>query len=494
MKRIALFVNTILVILALTLTVSAQEPYKNYTYSRQEVSNAEPQAYLPDKVITGSSIGIADFSAPKDIFVTKNNQIYISDTGNNRIIVMSEDYKLIKIIDKFINKGIEDKFNNPQGIFVADNNVLYVADTMNKRVVVLDSNQNLVKVYTKPNSVYFENNLDFVPLKIAVDMYSRMYVVCNGCNSGLVQLDKEGIFLGFYGAITVTPSASELFWRMFYTNAQKENSAQLLPTVYSNVQVDSDNFIYTTVSSYGNNFDPKNLIRKLNPSGNDILRRLGSTLPIGDQYSINSDSNAPSYSKFQDVCINKSGIYSVLDVNMNRVFTYDSDGNLMYVFGGKGYQIGDFIQPEAIDVINDNTFLIIDSRNNNIIIFKPTNYGKLIYDAVNYESSRDYNNARLKWEEVVKYSSKSELAYQGIGKAYLRASNYESATKFFFLADSVGYYSVAFKYYRQLFMQSNFPIIVISLLAILVLVIIISLIKKFVIVKNKYFGQYRSWR
>lgn len=42
------------------------------------------------------------------------------------------------------------------------------------------------------------------------------------------------------------------------------------------------------------------------------------------------------------------GMYSVLDSKRGRVFTYDSQGNLLYIFGGRGDQKGQFNQPCAL--------------------------------------------------------------------------------------------------------------------------------------------------
>ena len=40
------------------------------------------------------------------------------------------------------------------------------------------------------------------------------------------------------------------------------------------------------------------------------------------------------------VVVRNQGIYSILDSVRGRIFTYDHEGNLLYIFGGLGSQEG----------------------------------------------------------------------------------------------------------------------------------------------------------
>lgn len=44
---------------------------------------------------------------------------------------------LVRVIDGFDRDGNADTFNAPYGVCVSENNQLYVADSNNKRIVVL---------------------------------------------------------------------------------------------------------------------------------------------------------------------------------------------------------------------------------------------------------------------------------------------------------------------------------------------------------------------
>ena len=55
----------------------------SYTYTLDENGYfvRTQDAYLPDKTITTLKL-----SAPQDLFIDKNNMLYIADTGNKRIV------------------------------------------------------------------------------------------------------------------------------------------------------------------------------------------------------------------------------------------------------------------------------------------------------------------------------------------------------------------------------------------------------------------------
>ena len=92
-------------------------------------------------------------------------------------------------------------------------------------------------------------------------------------------------------------------------------------------------------------------------------------------------------SKFIDIVARESGIYSALDLNRGRVFTYDSDGHLLYVFGARGYQAGAAVKPSAIEEINGN-LLVLDAITNTVTVYKPTEYAAAIHRALGFTNRR----------------------------------------------------------------------------------------------------------
>ncbi|XP_019868171.1 NHL repeat-containing protein 2 isoform X2 [Aethina tumida] len=85
-------------------------------------------------------------------FVDENNDevIAISDTGNNRILIIKGDGTILKQIGGkklgFKDGSLEDaEFNNPQGLVFLNKTILFVADTENHAIRKVDLNNNKVE-------------------------------------------------------------------------------------------------------------------------------------------------------------------------------------------------------------------------------------------------------------------------------------------------------------------------------------------------------------
>ena len=120
-------------------------PYETYNYDYYEDIKYTPAAYVPDGTVTGDVIGCGNFSSPQDLNTDADGNVYIADTGNNRIVVTDSDFQLKTVIEGFLNDGKEDTFSSPNGVYISENGYLYVADTGNYRVVELDKNGNLIQ-------------------------------------------------------------------------------------------------------------------------------------------------------------------------------------------------------------------------------------------------------------------------------------------------------------------------------------------------------------
>ena len=75
---------------------------------------------------------------PRDIAVTPDGNVLITDTGNARVIEYTQDGKFVKMWGtKFSGSGTPGplEFNEPVGLAIAPNGDVYVADYWNKRIV-----------------------------------------------------------------------------------------------------------------------------------------------------------------------------------------------------------------------------------------------------------------------------------------------------------------------------------------------------------------------
>lgn len=476
---VKLVIITLICIMMLSSTVFA-EPYKSYTYDYWLDPVPTPHAYLPESSVYGKDIGLTEFKNASDIFVDKDNIIYVADTGNNRIVCMNSSFSLIRVITTFKNNGKDDTFNEPRGVFVSDDGYIYVADTKNQRVVKLDKFGKFLKEYGKPDTDLISKTQEYNPIKLVVDRANRIYIIASGINKGLIELDPEGKFRGFVGANEVDVNPVEYIWKLMSTKEQKSRMELFVPTEYANISLDKEGFLYVTTSTIDiktlmNDADP---IRRLNPKGVDVLRRYGYGSPVGD-YVIKEEDGV---SKLVDIAVDdEAGIYSVLDENRGRIFTYDYDGNLLYVFGGTGYQEGNFDLPTSIEFLGDK-ILVLDGARNCVNVFYTSDYGKSVRDAIKLHYEGKYEEAAKEWQKVLDFNANSDLAYIGLGRILLRDKNYQEAMKHFKLANNRIYYSKAFKLYRKQIIQENFGYIASGVIAAMAVLIVIFKIKR----KGKY--------
>lgn len=450
MKRItALALALILTVLAVPFDASANElPYDTYNYDYWDNVVATPAAYVPDGTISGVSLEVGALLSPQDICVAPDGDLYIADTGHNRILVVDDETKSVtKIIDTFDNNGTEDTFNAPTGVCVSENNQLYIADRENQRIVVLELDGTLVKIVENPQSDVLGENYVFKPLKVSVDYADRIYCIAQNMFQGILVFETNGQFSGFFGTINVTLSLWEKFWKKVATKEERENQTLYIATEFTGIDIDESGFVYAT------NIDEagEQGVRRLNPRGEDVIKKGRNENVGGDLWIAGSGAYAGA-SQITDVVYRGNGIYSLLDRKRGRVFTYDHEGNLLYIFGGLGTQEGTFNTPAAIEQWGDQ-LLVLDASRAEIYVFTATEYGTLINEAVALRYDGDEALAVTYWERVLELDENNELANSGIGKAYLSAGDNKMAMKYLKLGMNREYYSVAFKRYRSEFLK-----------------------------------------
>lgn len=452
--------------LATPVAASEKVAYETYTYTYDGDPIASPHAYTPAHIIRMSDLDQTPLSDPGDLCIGADGRIYIADTGNGRIVVLNKDETVVKVIGAFMYDGAEYTFAKPKGVFVTDNGNLYVADTDNRRIVVFSSAYECIQIINQPQSTILPADFSFLPIRISVDKAGRVYCVSSGNIYGVVALNSAGEFETFIGAQKVTPNLSERFWRMFMTKEQKKRTKKTVPTNYNSISIDEKGFLYVT-STYSNTAAVMQavmsrstdnryaVIKKLTPSGEDVLLRTGFFPPSGDvrvQLSpsgndVNTDIRyGPSI--IADVALGQNGVYSLMDQKRGKIFTYDTDGNLLYAFGGTGYQPGTFQQLAAIDYSGDRLYAL-DGVNGNITRFEMTSYGAKVQKAISLTEERLYDEAVDVYREILRENNGFDLANIGIAGAMIRQGDYKAAMEYYKTANHVSGYSQAYGLYRK---------------------------------------------
>lgn len=464
-KRFAASALTVLMLgLAIGEVACAEEiPYDTYNYNYRKDIVYTPAAYVPDGSVTGLSVGTTAFKEPRDLCVAPDGLVYIADTGNNRIVVLNEEMtETIRVIEGFDNDGTADTFSQPYGVCVSENMELYIADSMNKRVVVLTPEGEFIKIIDNPQSEILEDNFDFTPLKVTVDYADRVYVIAKNAFEGIMVFESTGDFTGYFGTIEVKITLWEKFWRKIASKEERSNQQLFIPTEFTGIDVDAGGFIYAS------NIDEDGVqaVRRLNPQGKDVIQK-GENGNVGGDLIVGMYGKYSGASEITDVVYRDKGIYSLLDRKRGRVFTYDKEGNLLYIFGGLGSQEGTFTTPVAIEYINDQ-ILVLDAYYGAVLKFSATEYGQLIDEAVGLRFDGDETAAIEKWQEVLRLDENNELANTGIGKAYLTAGENELAMHYLELGMNRKYYSIAWKRYRNELLAENLGLIMTGVIILII--------------------------
>ncbi len=487
-KRLAasLFTATVLVTTVGGTAAYAEElPYDTYNYTYWEDIALTPAAYVPTGTVTGQSAGTTNFSEPQDLCVAPDGLVYVADTKNNRIVVLNETMsETVRVIESFDREGTQDNFDAPTGVCVSEHMELYIADSNHKRIVVLTPEGEFIKIVDNPQSEILEEGFDFIPLKVTVDYADRVYVIAKNAFEGILVFESDGQFTGYFGTIEVKITLWEKFWKRLASKEERSKQQLYIPTEFTGIDIDDDGFVYAS------NIDSEGVqgVRRLNPKGEDVIQK-GENENLGGDLIVGMYGTYAGPSEFTDVTYRGKGIYSLLDRKRGRIFTYDREGNLLYIFGGLGSQEGTFNTPVAIESIGDQ-IIVLDAYSSSIVRFGETEYGSLINDAVGLRYDGDETQAIDKWQQVLKLDENNELANTGIGKAYLTAGDNEAAMKYLELGMNRKYYSIAWKRHRNEILIENINIIMTVVIVLIALNIIYKkLLKQKIIKKRQEKGQ-----
>ena len=454
---------------------------------------------------------------PTAIRSDKEGRLYIADSKNNRIIVLKNDYTVLTVIDYFYSsRSDNDTFSEPKGVFVNDD-YIYVSDTKNQRIVILNKQAVLngkndhtafYKVILKPDTPLVKPD-QWNPSACAVDQYGRIFVVSETATMGIIVLaDDDGFFNGYIGAQKVTYNPFELFWRRFQSEEQQKKNVKFVSVTFNNITIDEDGFIYITtdnidlgkqtaaINKKSADYSP---VKKLNSAGNHILKRNGFQDCGGEVYlHIAGDESNAKPSKVTDVAVGPEGSWSIVDYNRGRVFTYNSNGELLFAFGDGGDGSGSTgklgslthlqsmtyqLAPNQKDgagsegILYEYNMVLLDNFTGLFTVFTRTQYGDLLMEALAQENNREYHNAAEYWQRILQRNSNFDTAYIGLGKAYYRMGgekNYREAQKNFKASYETTYYSKAYAELRKNWINNPWHLALIVLVVVVFLVVVVK--------------------
>ena len=456
MKRKPFTLFAVLVLLAVifcSITVQAE----SYTYTNKKKVMELPIPY--EVVATFSSS--AEFISPVDMRVY-GEHIYVLDSETKDITLIDENYNVLNRI-LFTKDSVVYEANQLSGFYIFKDK-FYVADYGKGCIFVADNKGNVLEEIFLGEDVL--GTTAFKPQCIIVDHTGFVYIISENEYRGIIVLNENLEFESFYGALNVDVSASllvDMMWRNFMTDDQIDNSVQYIPGGYTDIDIDENGFIYTT---RGVSEKTTELIRKLNPAGANVL---AYTEEFGDMELSKNDPTS-----FSAVSVDSKGFITALDKTRQRLFQYSPEGDLLYVFGGKGSQNGLF-QNAVCTAVFEEQLLILDKDTSSLTVLKPTVFGAMVREAVTLYRKAQFGDSEELWNEILKQSGNYEYAYLGLGKIYETNKSYHKAMEYYRLGDSVENYSSAMKKYRSELLKDSFGVI---MTVILIIVIVVTIIFK----------------
>ncbi|MBO5338516.1 MAG: YIP1 family protein [Clostridia bacterium] len=523
MKKIARIIAFMFAfVMLLTPMVMAATPYETYTYSIDGEVLESPDAYVPDGVtsISSATLGLeVPLASPSDIETDDDGNVYITDRGNNRIVMTDKHYNLTGIIDNFINgDGVEDSFKDLSSTFVVSSGNyegLYVCDTANKRIVKFKRNQEgtyeFSRTFNEPQINFADEEGSYTPSSCVVDKHGRMYVASSGTTEGIIVLTADGDFINFIGAPKVSVSALQAVIQSVnpWSNVEFTN----IPVTYTSLELDETygDFVYGTIvfpsedenqqlSQLTSKTDDYSPVKLLNAGGTDIMQRTGFFSPAGEvavelqtlQTSANKDA-PKGVSRIVDVTSGPDGVWSIIDNKRAKVYTYDRSGNLLYIFGDTGEQFGQITKTssgtgaQAIsyqtytieqDVLNDNgewetkdvevTKLLVLDNTGSFTPYKQTDYATVLAQAIKLQNAGNFKEAKDEWQKVLAYNNNFDTAYVEMGKVLYRSGSeaeLDTALRYFQNAYDTENYATVFKAIRSNVMEKWFIPMIILIVA-----------------------------
>ena len=176
-------------------------------------------------------------------------RIFLIDTQESRLHIFDDNYqyitsvKLLRNEDKKIvldENGGQVALTNPEGVwFHEGGNEIYIADTGAERIVVLDGDGYYLKrIITKPDNMV--GVTQFRPSKIAVDDTNKIYFTVQSSFEGIVELNQSGTFSRYFGVNKPVVDLWDYFWKKMSSDEQKSKMSKTYDPAFNNLKIKRD--------------------------------------------------------------------------------------------------------------------------------------------------------------------------------------------------------------------------------------------------------------
>jgi tetratricopeptide (TPR) repeat protein len=449
MKKTILLICVMMLFIQFPIQIKAQESvaYKTETLTSTGETVETQSAYLP----IGLFGNHYSFETPEDIFIDDNDDVYVADSGTKEVIKFTPQGEIAQIFGR-------ESLGSPQGVFVDDRGDVFVADYQHEVIVKYNQQGKELARIEKPNTPLFGSSTPFKPQKLAVDRRGNLYIVSEGTTNGIIQMNANGDFLGFYGVGKTQVSIGNIVQEILTFESQRESLFNRVPSAPNNISIGNQGLVHTVTS--GTTWE---VIRKLNVAGDNML-----------------PSNISDVTSLKDLAVGLIGNIYTVD-NDGLIYEYDRFGHLLFTFGGKddgSNRLGLLQQPTSIAVDSIGRIFISDREKGNIQMYEPTAFTGLLHQALSLYGDGFYIESEAYWDEVIRLNTSFGLAHSAKGESLFKQQQYEEALEEFRLANNRAGYSDAFWEVRYTWMEQNLQWVILTLALLYVVKIVINQLKK----------------
>jgi len=387
MKKIPLW-TALLVVLAVSGSVFGQQ----YTYERS-LGHApmlgEPRTLLVDKndnvyisdrvngrilVLTGGKTiaknhfpSASELQQPSAMAMSAHGELLVAEEGTGKVLTFSPAGALLQ---SFVAGDEPGLAINASGMATDAGGYVYVSDQYRNVIQKFNSTGHVMATIGKPGQGPGELG---GPRGLAVDSSGNLYVA-DEFNNRIQKFDSSGKFVAQSSTETLGLTVSSGLGPMSLALDSKGNIWVAAHTNFAVYKLDPSFKIIARLETFGRRdgelagpiavavdskdnvlvLDNTRRVQKFNPEGNFISKYAFPPAAVGEV-------SAPT-----GVAVDREGNYLVCDTANFRVQKFDSNGRPLLAFGQFGQGIGEFNGAESIAVDRYNNLFIVDHYNHRV--------------------------------------------------------------------------------------------------------------------------------
>lgn len=258
-------------------------------------------------------------SQPQGFAVDSRGDVFVADTGNNRLLKFDAHGEFVDTIGGF--GWNREEFDRPLAISVKSLLDVFVADYNNERIDRYDKDLNFISSFQSTEDLDPELQFDF-PVGVDISKHGELFI-CDSENDRVLKLNSFGEAILSFGGFNWGDGRLESPARIEITDSD---------VVFVSDGASDDIVVFDYYGTFVTRFGGKYLNN-----------------PVGLAWA--------------------KGFLFVADSGNDRIVAFDRDYRLAVAWGRKGSMQGAFEHPVDVATFRDRTY-VLDSGNNRIQIFQ----------------------------------------------------------------------------------------------------------------------------